>query len=1105
MSPNSTLSVKPIIRYPRVAQVGKTYLMVIDLEPDEGFEWQHEEEDYPVYCKVDSEIFSSQSIGEPIIGLHRFGGSYGKIKILLTAFDKEREGQINVTFSNKYGIAIRSLSLECQLLKSEPSREKTVIAGHASIFKKLPDKEINLEKTIGQDQVTNLLELLQQCTVNICLSEGKGWGTGFFVVPGLILTCEHVVRRSPGKVQVGWQNRTLDAVVERSIPAPYDLALLRVTLVDDVNPPCVWLDEEVQPGDPLYLFGYPDQDFPNGCPVTFNYEGLSGNDPPLIKFALGQVLPGMSGSPLLNQRTGKVCGMVKFTRDRSIDLGGGAIPSRVILEQFPQLRDQQRQFHQANGRWHDLVTKSENKTDFEPYLQSLTTTYEKWWTHYTLTEATSKAEQPAPKQPPIFDFGLMVQTIEKETPEREVDQTQEKREKIESLPVLEGIRRYADDHVLLVGRPGSGKSTALIRLLLEEATQALQQGKGQVPVLVELRYWERSIEGLIHSFLKRHGLMLDEATLSTLLGQGRFLLLIDGLNELPSEVARTQLSAFRRNHPKVPMIFSTRDLGLEGDLGIERKLEMLPLTEAQMQAFIRAFVPEKAETMMRILSHRLRGFGQTPLLLWMLCEVFQQSPQQQMPTNLAEVFRTFTTAYENSSTRKHEVALLKGDVRPSSDRHLWKQALTTLAAFMMQGETPFDFRVSIHRNESEQALSKIFAEERFSARDVVDDLLKYHLLQCQRINQIEFCHQLLQEYYSAEHLLRLLPKLSDEQLKRDYLNLLKWTEPIALMLALVDDETQALRVVRLALNDVDLKLGARLTYEVKPAFKEQTIDLIRRLKITQSLKDELLAKAQSKATTIESFQADGDSAAFGQTIKVPKQVGNQKDISKLLKSLEDQDSDVRGRAIAALGQLGSEAAIPGLLRALKDSNSDIRGNTVAALGQLGSEAAIPGLLQALEDPNSDVRGKAIAALGQLGSEAAIPGLLRALEDPNSDIRRNAVAALGQLGLEAAIPGLLQSLQDQDFDVRRRAINALGQLGSEAAIPGLLGALEDQDSGVRLSAAEALGKISGPAMLSNLWQVCLKGRIELLPTISAIQNRCKFFNYELAHKQMHADE
>jgi predicted NACHT family NTPase len=56
----------------------------------------------------------------------------------------------------------------------------------------------------------------------------------------------------------------------------------------------------------------------------------------------------------------------------------------------------------------------------------------------------------------------MVQTVERDREERG------KEEKIERLSVLEGLRKYASEHLLLVGRPGSGKSTALARLLLEE-------------------------------------------------------------------------------------------------------------------------------------------------------------------------------------------------------------------------------------------------------------------------------------------------------------------------------------------------------------------------------------------------------------------------------------------------------------------------------------------------------------------------------------------------------------------------------------------------------------------------------------------------------------
>lgn len=78
---------------------------------------------------------------------------------------------------------------------------------------------------------------------------------------------------------------------------------------------------------------------------------------------------------------------------------------------------------------------------------------------------------------------------------------------------------------------------------------------------------------------------------------------------------------------------------------------------------------------------------------------------------------------------------------------------------------------------------------------------------------------------TAEELLQQLQQLSDEQLKRDYLNYLKWTEPIALMLKQLDEESQALRVIRLAL-EVDLMLGAKLSKALKPEFQGQALLLL---------------------------------------------------------------------------------------------------------------------------------------------------------------------------------------------------------------------------------------------------------------------------------------
>jgi predicted NACHT family NTPase len=106
---------------------------------------------------------------------------------------------------------------------------------------------------------------------------------------------------------------------------------------------------------------------------------------------------------------------------------------------------------------------------FQPYLESICVTYAQWWQLYTLTDAAGKAQQ-AKQTAPTFDFGLMVQAIAPQKAGMERGDSGDRPEKIERFGVLEGLRKYADRHVLLVGRPGSGKSTALARLMFEAAT-----------------------------------------------------------------------------------------------------------------------------------------------------------------------------------------------------------------------------------------------------------------------------------------------------------------------------------------------------------------------------------------------------------------------------------------------------------------------------------------------------------------------------------------------------------------------------------------------------------------------------------------------------------
>ncbi|MDQ3583033.1 MAG: serine protease [Pseudomonadota bacterium] len=196
-----------------------------------------------------------------------------------------------------------------------------------------------------------IFDLLGKCIARIVLSNGNG--TGFFVGPSQLLTCMHVldpVKDNLDQVRVEYGGEKYVPKILKSLPGPYpDLVLLHV---DVVGHPCVFLDPVLDPGESLYVYGFTTR-YPAGEPSTVEYEGPAMLDPSseLLKFKGGQIVPGLSGAPLLNMSTWSVAGIVKSTRDRASDLGGGGIPAKVILKSLPELVSIQQMFHNWDRRW----------------------------------------------------------------------------------------------------------------------------------------------------------------------------------------------------------------------------------------------------------------------------------------------------------------------------------------------------------------------------------------------------------------------------------------------------------------------------------------------------------------------------------------------------------------------------------------------------------------------------------------------------------------------------------------------------------------------------------------------------------------------------------
>src|SRR4028119_1948084 len=664
-------------------------------------------------------------------------------------------------------------------------------------------------------------------------------------------------------------------------------------------------------------------------------------------------------------------------------------------------------------------------SEFQRYLQEICLRYEHWWTVDALTETIADRQA-------TFSFEQMVQTEEKKPEE-------EKKAQILSLPIFQGIQNYVEsEHILLVGSPGVGKSTALLRCLVGFAKKELEKPEPRIPVLIPLKSYKVSFSSpedpsgmlsLIRNALKRQ-LRLTIPEVEELLFQERLILLLDGLNEMPADTVRTQLKTFREecDQSKIPLICTTRELG-NGDLGIKRRLQVQPLDPREIERFLRECMPGQAQKVLQLLSRDNRELSRTPFVLWMLYQLFQDTDTAAVDT-LGQAFRHFFQTFKK----------YKEDAPVTDERRkAWNPWLEHLAFTMLNSPEPTDPGLIISDERAENLLVEKFGDLH-GAPSRIEELVKFHVLERVSDREVSFQHQLIQEYYAAEYLLRTLPKLlNDEEgetkLKCHYLNYRKWTEPIAIMLGLPEiTEEQAEKLIALAL-DVDWRLGARLAGAVKPEpdIQQQTVSMIASQNVPEWLRIFLLGETKSPQAAHE-----------------------------LKKTITDPNPVTRRNSVFALRQLNSEAAMPLIDIAIEDSDPDVRKTAIRVIGELGikDKEAIPLISKILNKEQSDGVREAVVVfvLSKLDSEAAIMELLKIAQDRTPRVRITARKYLEKKNREIVINFSIKFLKNSDNFIRKSAISLLGELGNEIIIPNLFDAQLDLSTDVHNAACEAIFKV-----------------------------------------------
>jgi energy-coupling factor transporter ATP-binding protein EcfA2 len=208
--------------------------------------------------------------------------------------------------------------------------------------------------------------------------------------------------------------------------------------------------------------------------------------------------------------------------------------------------------------------------------------------------------------------------------------------------------------LMVLGQPGAGKSTFLRRMGLAALRRKQDGYKPEcVPVFIELKRFTTSeidLEATIATELETCGFPKPKESAKRLLEQGKLLVLLDGLDEVPTsqiDAAIQKIQDFVDRYDKNRFIASCRTAAYQSRFRRFVDVVMADFDEAQMQQFIinwfqseqdrQAGTAQKCWELLQQPEYAAtKELAQTPLLLTFLCLVFDDS--QTFPKNRAVLY-----------------------------------------------------------------------------------------------------------------------------------------------------------------------------------------------------------------------------------------------------------------------------------------------------------------------------------------------------------------------------------------------------------------------------------------------------------------------------------
>ncbi|GAA4564128.1 hypothetical protein GCM10023100_04950 [Actinocorallia cavernae] len=935
-------------------------------------------------------------------------------------------------------------------------------------------------------------------------------GTGFFVAPGVVATCAHVVaasaaelpRRIVGRIASRSLVLELQARPERYFLTPgdgLDLAFLQVTDADRrESPAALPLSGRLAIGDALWTHGHPSGMFRAGQSATFTYEGTSARAferPNSLHRVRGAVVTaGFSGSPVLNRRTGCVAGMLT-TADRTGS--SHMVGAQELTARFdPGWCDSR---WSADCRtWLSVLSDAQIEAGGWPFLGPRLR-------EFLDVSARAAREHPYPGvvprtvPPPLST----VYVHQHATVYRDLDPVPDS----EARTPADSLLDHPDD-VIVFGGPGFGKSSLLRSWITTVARRWTEEHfYHSVPVLVRAAdlVGDRPFASLLHDAISRElsgaGLVrpIPEDLFAAPPAPGvRWLLLVDGLDEVMSPEGRQRvlgkLASIREQDAyahQFRFVLATRPTLDVRDMPEPRFrcCSLLPFDLQQLPGFARAWftalgLPEPEARATAFLDHvrtpSVRRLATVPLMATMLCQLHADSDQEPLPRGRWALYTRFMDLLrakqygERANVLEQAHAVLdrygaEGARAAEGLAALTDHVLQELALAKYRGDTTSE-RQLIERWTGRLRPASL-RPERWSA--LCEEVLLRGGLVVRRGGGLEFVHQTLLEHLAAQATVgdsernraayrsivgswprrrRVAPLAAVESPYVDFL-VSFWSSCIgfARLLARWSRELYGAQyVARLSGEGTALpqRVLRAATRELFAVVRDERLDPFDRLRAARALVD--LGDARG-AAEISSFTA-----------------------------LPAHDLGSRLHAAEMLADLGAADAHQLPVSVVGDQEADAGHRIRAAeiLGRLGDGRGARALADLARSPETwwVDRLRAVELLDRTAPDNAVAILLGiAVDGPTlTHVRSAAVEALSRLHPYVAFRYLREAAGDQERLVssRSRALEALEWLGGKDSVEYLarIAQAPSENRLLRLSAADGLSRLRDPRVVDILAQL-----------------------------------